>query len=482
MIVVNAGNVIPADGVIVNGAALIDQHLLTGESQPQEKGQGEAVLAATLVQAGRISIEVRQAGAKTVAAQLAEVLAKTADYREELESRGEQLADQAALPTLGLGGLALATVSVEGAVAVLGSNYLDNMRIAVPIAMLNYLNQATKLGILIKDGRVLDLLKDIDTVVFDKTGTLTDEQPCAADIVTCPGYSADTVLGAAAAAENRQVHPIARAILQAAAARGLQVPSAKSPVYHAGHGIQVQLTTGDVLVGSERFMVRCGIALTPDMYAAREVAQGRGSTMVFVAIAGQLAGAIELRPQLRPEVPALMGALRQRGLSLCILSGDHAEPTRHLAAKLGIEEFFAEVLPQEKAAIIESLRRAGRKVCFVGDGLNDALALRQAQASISLSGATTIATDAAQVVLLDGTLRQIPHLVDLARDYDRNTNNGYKINLIPTLICSGGIFFLGFGIYHAVLLYNISLLFSVVNAMSPALKRHSQLTAPAEAT
>ncbi len=216
VVVVNAGEMIPVDGRIVQGIASVDQQKLTGESQPVDKTPGDHVLAATLVLAGQLYIEVEKAGTETIAAQIGEILSRTADFKATIEARSQQIADKSVLPTLGAGLLALLTLNPIKAIATISANYSEILRIAGPLGMLNFLHLATENGILVKDGRSLELLTEIDTVVFDKTGTLTLEQPSVGQIHCCADLSADEVLVYAATAEYRQTHPIARAILQAA--------------------------------------------------------------------------------------------------------------------------------------------------------------------------------------------------------------------------------------------------------------------------
>lgn len=471
IIAVRAGQIIPVDGFIREGAASIDQHKLTGEAQPAEKSVGDWVLAATFVEAGRILVAVEKAGAATTVAEIAKLLNQTADYRDEMESRGERLGDNAVLPILGVAAAALAFAGTQGTIVVLSSNFSECLRVAVPLAMLNFLEKAMKCGALIKDGRVLELLNDVDTVVFDKTGTLTAEQPHVGGIFTLNGMSSDTLLTYAAIAEAQQTHPIARAILQKAKQRGLSSTMPGHTRYQVGYGIEAETNGLRIRVGSARFMAMCGIAITSDVQDHQVMAEEQGFSMVYVAVDNDLQGVLEIRPTLRPEVPEVIKALRDRGLSLVILSGDHEAPTKHLAAELGIDQFFAEVLPQDKAARIEQLQREGRKVCFVGDGINDAIALKTANASISLRGATTVATDTAQVVLMDGSLTQLPQLFTLAGDFGANMRVSTMTTVVPAVISVAGVFFVHLGIYASIMLFNASFAAGVVNAMRPALQR-----------
>src|SRR5690606_33232643 len=192
-----------------------------------------------------------------------------------------------------------------------------------------------------------------------------------------------------------------------------------------GRGIAASLAGHQILVGSAHFMGASGVEIPEPIQQRAAAAHGRGHSLVYVAIDGRLGGALELRPTLRPEVKSVLAALRARGLSIYIISGDHEAPTRHLADELGIEGAFAGVMPADKAALVERLQQEGRKVCFIGDGINDAIALKTATASVSLRGATTVATDTAQVVLMDGTLRNLPQLFTLAERFDRNVRTSF---------------------------------------------------------
>lgn len=471
IIIVGAGQVVPIDGIVREGAATIDEHVLTGESRPVEKLPGSQVLAATLVLTGRVRIEVERTGESTVVAQVAAFLNKTADYRAEMESRGERLGDQSVLPILSIAALAAPLVGPRGTVAILSSNFTESLRVAVPLSMLHFLAAAADNSILIKDGRAIELLSAVDMVVFDKTGTLTVETPHIGDIFTCNGMDPETLLMYAAAAETKQSHPIARAIQEEAKNRSLSLPALDDLHYHAGFGIEAFIDDRRVLVGSARFMAMSDVPSLDELQRHETEAHERGHSLIYVAMDGQLAGALELRPTLREEVREVFKALRDRGLTLGIISGDHEAPTKWLAKELGIDNYFAEVLPEDKATLIKQLQEQGHEVCFVGDGINDAIALKVANASISLRGATTVAMDTAQVVLMDGSLRQLPRLFELCSEFKSNARVGMVTTFVPAAACVAGVFFFHFGIYASMMLFNLSLAASVGNAMLPALKR-----------
>lgn len=469
-VVIGAGQMIPVDGVIRSGHASVDQHRLTGESQPAEKESGDRVLAATVVLAGRIYVEVEKAGQETVAAQIGDILNNTASYQMAMDSKAMQLVNASVSPTLAAAGLAWLWVSFEGAIAITNSMIGFNIRLTGPIAMLNYLNLASQRGILVKDGRSLELLNSVDTVIFDKTGTLTLEQPHVARVHTFRGADEVTVLAYTAAAEDRQTHPIARAIVAAAKDRGLVLPTIGDARYEVGYGIKAWIDAQLIHVGSDRFMALEEIEVPSDVKKLQAGCHAQGHSLVMVAIDGALVGAIELEPTIRPEAKSVVQALHHRGIEVYIISGDQEEPTRKLAGELGIHHYFANTLPEDKAKHVERLQAEGRNVCFVGDGINDSIALKKAQVSISLRGATTVATDTAQVVLMDATLAQLPGLFALANQFDMNMKVGFATAIIPGFFIVGGVFMAQMGIIGSILVYNASLLAGVGVAMLPLLQ------------
>ncbi len=468
-IVVNAGEPVPVDGVITEGIASIDQRILTGEAQPAEKEVGDSVLASTLVLTGRLHIRVEKTGSETTVAQIGKILSQTAAHQTDIEVRGQELAHRTALPNLLLSGLAWPLRGFTGATAVLGSGVGLNLRMVSLLSMLNYLRIASQRSILIKEGRALERLHAVDTVVFDKTGTLTLEQPHLAKIHRCDGMREDDLLTYAAAAEYHQTHPIARAILSAARERGLTLPPIDEASYEVGYGVKVSLATRSIRVGSDRFMTLEGIAIPAPIQALQATCQQAGHSLVMVALDERLVGALELHATLRPEIDSVVAELRRRKLSIAILSGDQEQPTKALARELGIDTYFANTLPENKAALIEQLQHEGRVVCFIGDGINDAIALKQADVSISLRGATTIATDTAQIVLMDQGLRRVSSLLDLAEEFDKTIRAGIIVTFIPGVICIGGVFLLGFGIYAAEILFQLGLFCGLGVAMKPLL-------------
>lgn len=470
IVVVSAGEMIPVDGTVLHGIGSVDQRMLTGESQPVEKGVGESVFAATTLLSGHLQITVEKAGADAVAAQIGEIWSRTADYKTSIETRGEQLSNKSVIPTLGAGSLALVTLGPIGATAILLSNFSDAIQLSAPLSTLNFLHLAAQSGTLIKDGRALEGLKEVDTVVFDKTGTLTLDEPHVGDIHLSSKWTEDELLSLAAATEVKQSHPVARAIVKAAKQRKLELLPINEASYEVGYGIKAQIDGHWVRVGSDRFMKSEGISVPEHIQQQLHESHTLGYTLIMVAIDHELAGAITLQPTIRPEAKAMIAGLKARNLSLCIISGDHELPTKALADELGIDQYFAETLPEDKATLIAKLQEEGRKVCFIGDGINDTIALKQANVSISLSGAASAATDTAQIIMMDGSLNYLNHIFDLSNEYDSNLRNSYRTVLGGSLICVGGVFFLHFGIFSALSLQALTLMGSVGNAFLPLLK------------
>ena len=471
VIVVHTGEVIPVDGIVAEGLATIDQQMLTGESTPAEKGPGDRVFAATLVVGGKLFVAVESSGTDTAAARIGRILQNTAGHRLARQQTGERLADKAAAPMIALGAVGYATLGPAAAVAVVNADLGTGIRLAAPAAMLSSIALCASKGILVKNGQALERFAAVDTVVFDKTGTLTRDQPVVSAIHTTRTWAEDDILRVAAAAEQRFHHPIARAIREAAAERDLRLPAATGTELQVGLGITVTIGEQLVHVGSRRFLESVGVCCGA---AAREQfaqADAAGHSLVGVAINHQLAGSIELTAAVRPEVAHVVAGLRARGVRhLVILSGDQEAPTRCLAEQLGMDLAIANVLPEQKAAHVEHLQRQGRTVCFIGDGINDALALKQADVSISLRGAASIASDTAEILFLDEGLRRLCELHDIASDLDRNVRRSWRMLVVPNALCVAGVFTLGWGVMASVVLNNVSALAALANGLVPMRK------------
>ncbi|MCW5212281.1 heavy metal translocating P-type ATPase, partial [Desulfobulbus sp. TB] len=438
--VVRAGEVIPADGIILEGAGAVDEHTLTGEAQAAEKENGEQVLASTVLLSGKIHVQAEKAGQETAAAKIGEMLNRTIGYKTSLESSTEQLVDRSTLPVLAISALAYPFAGTNGALAVLMSYPGYNMRIVAPLTTLNRINRLSEKTILIKDGTALERILDIDTVVFDKTGTLTLEQPTVDRLHPYNGFTEETLLTYAAAAEHRQTHPVARAILTAAEQHDIPLHNLEDTFCEVGYGVKGSFDGKVISIGSKRFMEMEKISVPDTLQCVLENAATHGHSVIMVAADKLMVGAIELRPTVREEVADVTAQLRKRGITTYIVSGDHEYPTRALAEQLHIDHYVAETLPGQKAEIVAALRKEGKKVCFIGDGINDAPALKEADVSVSLRGATSAAVDTAQVILMDGSLSNLIDLFDASQDFAAAQKKNLLITTVPAVICIGGVF------------------------------------------
>lgn len=468
VIIISAGQMIPIDGTIMQGDATIDQQRLTGEAQPVEKAVDDRVLASTVVLSGQIHIRVQETGDQTVAAQIGNVLNKTIDYRTTTLLRFKEIFNHMTVPVLGLAAAATALSGIAGGVAILYNIPATSIDFISSLNVLTYLNKTSQLGVLVKDGRALEMLRSTDTIVFDKTGTLTLEQPTVGLIHTCGQYSEMELLRYVASAEVKQSHPIAHALLQAAVDQQLELYNIETSQYEMGYGIAAQINGHSVRVGSQRFMTKCDISVPCDIATHQDKCDDDGISLVYIAIDDQLGGVIELHPTLRPEAQQVISALKARGLALIIISGDREQPTQKLAVQLGINRYFAEVLPQDKGNLIDQLQAEGHRVCFIGDGINDTIALKKAKTSISFSGATSAATDTAQMVLMDGSLISLPQLFELSEQFNTNTNRTLYALWAPVGISVFGVFFLHTGILFAGAAYFAAISGAVASALLPA--------------
>ncbi len=489
ILVMRAGQVVPVDGTIVSGAATVDQHMLTGEAQPAEKRAGDRVLAATMLVSGQVDVAVEKTSAETTAGKIAEVLDRTMKEAKPAALSAVESADNLAIPVLSVSLLSFPFIGPAGAVSLLGANTTTASYLSSSLAMLNFMNLAAGRGVLVKDAAALERMSAIDTVFFDKTGTLTIEQPQVVQVHTRGDADPMEVLRLAAAAEKHQTHPVALAILEAANKLGLPLPSSDDAHYEVGYGIKVVINepsdNGEsafrlIRVGSERFMTMEGIALPEWMHEQATACYDLGHSVVMVAAGEEVTGFIELKPTVRPEAEALIQGLRKRGLAVYLVSGDQEAPTRKLAHDLGMTGYFANQLPEAKAELAAKMQSSGRRVCFIGDGINDAIAMRRAHVSISLLGATTIATDTAQIVLMEGSLGQLLNLFQLADEFARNLKLNFRFTSGVSIAAAAGILLGGFTFVAAEVAYSISIFGAMAITMKPLLEHAKQERGNAE--
>jgi Cu2+-exporting ATPase len=466
-VVVYPGESIPVDGTVLSGTATVDQKMLTGESLPVVKGPGAAVFAGTVITEGKLYLRAEKVGAETMAASIVEFLLN-APIGETRTQQYEQLFADRLVPysLLGAGGSLLATASADMAASLLIVDFGTGIRVAAPTTVLATMARAARQRILVKGGRCLERLAEVDTVVFDKTGTLTTGVPEVVEITSySPALDEDGLLSLAAGAEARLTHPVAGAVLRTAQARGLAIPDRQSSTYRIGLGVQARIDGAEVLVGSGRFLTASGVDLTGRNGNGRSRA---GTSSLFVAVDGVLAGRIAYHDPLRPEAAAVVQALRARGIDeIVLLTGDNADVAQAIARTVGIDRFVAGVFPEQKAEYVQALQLEGRTVAVVGDGINDSLCLAQADVGIAVHGSSDVARETAHIALLEESLWKVPQSLDIAREAIDLIRQGWGINFYPN--CAAiGLTLLGLtGPIGTTLISNGAALLATLNALRP---------------
>jgi Cu2+-exporting ATPase len=436
-VVVEAGGRVPADGIVVQGVAAVDEKALTGESIPQERRVGERLLAATVVVEGQVVVEVDRVGGDTTAAKIVQILEGAGAKPMTLQRHTERIADQLVLPTFGVaGGAAMLASQIDRATSVLITDFGTGIRIAVPTSALTAMTLAAREGVLVKGGQYLERLAKADVIVFDKTGTLTSGAPEVREVRPFGKLAPDEVMALAAAAEERQGHPVAEAIRTHASKRGLAVPDADlgSEEYAIGIGLRARVDGRDVLVGGKRLMVSRGVWIAHAQSTVdRNLAEGLSS--LYVGIDGTLEAVIAYADAPRPESAAVVKALRAGGRrQVVLLSGDARGPVEAVGRAVGVDRAIGELLPEEKARHVKELQRAGKIVAMVGDGINDAPALAVADVGISLDGGADVALETADVVLLEGGLGKLPEAFAIADRAMAHVRRGLGLVIAPNAI------------------------------------------------
>ncbi|HUR49296.1 MAG TPA: heavy metal translocating P-type ATPase [Acidimicrobiales bacterium] len=443
---VRPGEKIPVDGEVVEGASAVDESMLTGESVPVEKGAGDRVTGATVNSNGVLTVRATAVGSDTALAQIVRLVEQAQGSKAPVQ----RLADRIAgifVPVVMLvaaatfvGWWALAEDPTRGliaAVAVLIIACPCALGLATPTAIMVGTGRGASMGVLIKGGEILERSRQIDTVVFDKTGTLTKGRMSLAVVETTGGSDESEVLRRAAAVEDASEHPIGRAIVDAARQRGIEIPAVANFAASAGHGVRAEVEGTPVFVGRNRMMAE-GSTPVPEEIAARALRlEAEGRTVVMAAWDGQVQGLLAVADELREEATEVVGRLRRMGKSVAIITGDNETTANAVAKEVGADRVMAEVLPQDKAAEVRRLQEAGQIVAMVGDGVNDAPALAQADLGIAIGTGTDVAIESSDITLLSGRLDGVATALELSRRTYRTIlqNLGwafvYNIVLIP---------------------------------------------------
>ena len=480
-VIVYPGEQIPVDGEVLKGLATVDQQQLTGESMPMVAEVGTVVYASTLVRSGQIHLRADRVGKNTRAAASLELLQNAPVHDTRMANYAAELADKLILPSFVLASVVLAiTKEPARAASILTLDFVTGIRVSMPTAFLGALNHNTRHGILVRSGRTIEQLAEVDTVVFDKTGTLTQGQLTVVGIQTIPGrMSVEQVLTLAAAAEQRIAHPVAEAITNYAKSQHLNIPRRQEWDYEVGLGIRAVVDSREILVGSDRFLAREGISLeyletkafplrhTCDLQ--QKSATSEWLSLIYVACDGELQGIIQYADPLRLESSALIQSLQASGCEIHLLTGDNQQRATIVAEELNIplSQVHAQAFPEQKAAIIRDLKLAGKTVAFVGDGLNDSVALAYADVSISFANGSDIAREIADVVLMDDELTSLVEALNIAQETKKLIEQNTLLVVAPNLMALGLASTVGLNPLIATVIHNGSAIAAGLNSLRP---------------
>jgi copper-transporting P-type ATPase V len=418
---VRAGERVPVDGRVVAGAAAVDESMLTGESAPVEKAERDGVAGATLNVNGALTVRATAVGADTALARIVRLLEQAQSGKASVERLADRVSGVFVPAVLAIAVLTFLawwllagdpTGGLSAAVAVLIIACPCALGLATPTAIMVGTGRGAQLGLLINGPEILERSRRIDTVVFDKTGTLTRGELTVTDVNAAAGERRDEVLGVAAAVEAGSAHPIARAI---AGEGGASPPEVSGFSELAGHGVEARLGDRQAVVGRRSLIVDRGVELPADVERATAELEGTGRTVALVAWDGRVRGAIGLADTPKREARAVVDQLHRMGLRVALLTGDNARTAGAVAAELGIERVLSEVLPEHKVAAIRGLQEEGRVVAMVGDGINDAPALVQADLGVAIGTGTDVVIEAADITLISGDLEGVLDALRLAR-------------------------------------------------------------------
>jgi Cu+-exporting ATPase len=444
------------DGTVTEGASWIDESMLTGEPVPVAKEPGAEVTGGTVNGTGTLTFRATRVGRDTVLAQIIRMVEEAQSTRLPIQNLVNRITAVFVPVVIGVALLTVAlwlafgpapalTHALVAGVAVLIIACPCAMGLATPTSIMVGTGRAAELGVLFRKGDALQILHEAKVVAFDKTGTLTAGRPELVAIETAPGVDEAHVLRLAAALETRSEHPIAGAVVRAARTRGLALPEPESFASDTGFGLSGRVDGAEVLVGARRLMEKHGLA-TAAFEAAEAAQAGRGRTPLFVAIGGEVAALLAVADPVKPGTPAAIAALHGLGLEVAMITGDNRTTAEAIAAELGIDRVVAEVLPDGKVAALESLRQ-GRRIAFVGDGINDAPALAAADVGIAIGTGTDVAIESADVVLVSGDVGGVVNAFRVSARTMANIRQnlfwafGYNILLIP--VAAGALYFFG---------------------------------------
>ena len=439
---IRMGTVIPFDGVVTAGEGMVNQASLTGESMPVAKRESSYAYAGTVVEEGEITICVKETTGSTKFEKIVTMIEETEKLKSAVESKAEHLADSLVSYTLAGTGLTyLLTRNVTRALSILMVDFSCALKLAMPISVLAAIREANAHKITVKGGKFLEAVAEADTIVFDKTGTLTKAQPTVVDVVSFNGDSGDDLLRLAACMEEHFPHSMAKAVMDAARNRGLTHEEMHSKVeYIVAHGISTTIDGRKAVIGSHHFVFEDEKCKIPDGMEEKFAELPPEYSQLYLGIEGELAAVICIEDPLRAEAPGVIRKLREAGFKqIVMMTGDSDRTARAIASKVGVDEYYSEVLPEDKARFIEEARKNGHKVIMVGDGINDSPALSAADVGVAISDGAELAREIADITIGADDLSVMVTLKEISNGLMAKIHRNYRriVGINGTLIALG---------------------------------------------
>ena len=429
-VVVHMGNVIPFDGEVLDGDAMVNQASLTGESVPVQRTVGNTVFAGTVVEEGEITIRVKEVEGNNRFDQIVTMIEESEKLKSELEGKAEHYADKLVPWTLGATGLTyLLTRNVTKAMSILMVDFCCALKLAMPISVLSAIREASLYNVTVKGGKFLEAVAEADTIVFDKTGTLTKAHPTVVDVVNFNDeYSSDDMLRVAACLEEHFPHSMAKAVVDAASKKGLSHEEMHTKVeYIVAHGIATSINGKRTVIGSYHFVFEDEKCVVPAGKEPLFESLPLYYSHLYLAIESKLSAVICIEDPLRDEAAAVVTSLKKAGISkVVMMTGDSERTASVIAKKVGVDEYYAEVLPEDKAAFVEKEKAKGRKVIMIGDGINDSPALSAANVGIAISDGAEIAREIADITVGSDDLYQIVTLKYISNALMKRIKSNYR--------------------------------------------------------
>ena len=483
------GAKIPVDGVVLEGHSVVDESMITGEPLPVEKTAGAIVTAGTLNQTGAFLMRAEKVGADTLLAQIAQLVGEAARSRAPIQRLADVVSAWFVPGVIAVAVLAAVVWVLVGpeprlanalvvAVSVLIIACPCALGLATPISVMVGVGRGALDGVLIKDAEALEFMEKVDTLVVDKTGTLTEGKPALQRVAVAPGFAEDEVLALAASLEQASEHPLAAAIVAGAKARGLALAAVTGFDSVTGKGVRGTVNGRSVLIGNARFLDESSIAPAA-LEAQAEPLRREGATAILVAIDGKPAGVVAVADPVKASTPEAVRSLVADGVKIVMLTGDSRNTARAVAERLGIADFVAEVLPQDKHRLVKEMQDRGRIVAMAGDGINDAPALAQANVGIAMGHGTDIAMQSARIVLVKGDLRGIVKARMLSRATMRNIRQNLFFAFVYNALgvpLAAGVLYPVFGLLLSPMIASAAMSVSSVSVIGNALRlRNVQL-------